>query len=129
MSGTSGTISQAEPRQLHDSVAGRAAALLEDVYTFEDALVVGCILISFINHADRVKIACIAQLVNVIAPIMTENGGAAQAEADDLLPASTPRSTVASRSGLPSTYRNTTPRRPTTCPISTSRPCAMTGAP
>ncbi len=52
-------------------------ALLEDVYNFEDVLVVGCILNTFIRHADRVKIACIAQLVNVIAPIMTAPGGAA----------------------------------------------------
>ncbi len=49
--------------------------LLEDVYTMEDALVVGCMLNSLIRHADRVRIACLAQLVNVIAPIMTENGG------------------------------------------------------
>ncbi len=48
---------------------------LEDVYTFEDALVVGCMIISLLKHADRIKIACLAQLVNVIAPIMTENGG------------------------------------------------------
>jgi alpha-N-arabinofuranosidase len=34
-------------------------------------------LITLINHSDRVKIACLAQLVNVIAPIMTEDGGAA----------------------------------------------------
>jgi len=38
---------------------------------------VGCILNSLIRHADRVSVACLAQLVNVIAPIMTENGGAA----------------------------------------------------
>jgi len=50
---------------------------LEDIYTHEDALVVGCMLITLLKHADRVKIACLAQLVNVIAPIMTENGGAA----------------------------------------------------
>ncbi len=50
---------------------------LEDVYTFEDALVVGCMIISLLKHADRVKIACLAQLVNVIAPIMTQNGGPA----------------------------------------------------
>ncbi|WP_420319375.1 alpha-N-arabinofuranosidase [Gorillibacterium massiliense] len=50
---------------------------LEDVYNHEDALVVGCMLISLLKRADRVKMACIAQLVNVIAPIMTENGGAA----------------------------------------------------
>jgi alpha-N-arabinofuranosidase len=54
-----------------------APAQLEDVYTFEDALVVGCMLITLLKHADRVKIACLAQLVNVIAPIMTENGGKA----------------------------------------------------
>jgi len=51
--------------------------LLEDVYTMEDALVVGCMINSLIRHADRVKIACLAQLVNVIAPIMTETGGPA----------------------------------------------------
>lgn len=50
---------------------------LEDIYTFEDALVVGCMLITLLRHADRVKIACLAQLVNVIAPIMTETGGKA----------------------------------------------------
>jgi alpha-L-arabinofuranosidase len=47
----------------------------EDVYTLEDALVVGCMVITLLKHADRIKIACLAQLVNVIAPIMTENGG------------------------------------------------------
>lgn len=51
--------------------------LLEDVYTFEDAIVDGLALITFLKHADRVKIACLAQLVNVIAPIMTEEGGGA----------------------------------------------------
>ena len=50
---------------------------LEDAYTFEDALVVGLLLITLLRHADRVKIACLAQLVNVIAPIMTTNGGPA----------------------------------------------------
>ncbi len=52
-------------------------AQLEDVYTFEDALVVGTLINSLLRHADRVKIACMAQLVNVIAPIMTRNGGPA----------------------------------------------------
>ena len=54
-----------------------APPLLEDVYTFEDALVAGCLLITLLRHCDRVKIACLAQLVNVIAPIMTETGGRA----------------------------------------------------
>jgi alpha-N-arabinofuranosidase len=52
-----------------------APALLEDIYNFEDVLQVGCILNTFIRRSDVVKIACIAQLVNVIAPIMTEKGG------------------------------------------------------
>ncbi|MCD7755637.1 MAG: alpha-N-arabinofuranosidase [Firmicutes bacterium] len=52
-----------------------APPLLEDRYNFEDALVVGCLLITLLRHADRVKMACLAQLVNVIAPIMTETGG------------------------------------------------------
>ena len=57
-----------------------APPLLEDVYTFEDALVVGCLLITLLRHADRVRIACLAQLVNVIAPIMAETGGRAWAQ-------------------------------------------------
>lgn len=50
---------------------------MEDVYNLEDALVVGSMLISLIRRADRVKIGCLAQLVNVIAPIMTQTGGPA----------------------------------------------------
>jgi alpha-N-arabinofuranosidase len=42
---------------------------------FLDALVVGGLLCSLINHCDRVKMASLAQLVNVIAPIFTEAGG------------------------------------------------------
>ena len=53
---------------------GRALPLLEDIYNFEDALLAGAILITFLKNADRVKVACLAQLVNVIAPIMTRNG-------------------------------------------------------
>lgn len=53
----------------------KAPHLLEDIYTFEDALMVGLMLITFLKHADRVKIACMAQLVNVIAPIMTQASG------------------------------------------------------
>ena len=43
----------------------------------QDALAFGGACISLLNHADRVKTACLAQLVNVIAPIMTETGGPA----------------------------------------------------
>ena len=51
--------------------------LLEDIYNFEDALLIGSLLITILKHSDRVKIACLAQLVNVIAPIMTKNDGEA----------------------------------------------------
>ena len=54
-----------------------APRLLEDTYTVADAVVVGNLLISLLRHADRVTSASLAQLVNVIAPIMTEPGGAA----------------------------------------------------
>lgn len=54
-----------------------APGLLEDHYDFEDAIMVGLILITFLKHADRVRMACLAQLVNVIAPIMTEKEGPA----------------------------------------------------
>lgn len=58
----------------------KAPAILEDVYNFADALLVGLMLIAMLRHCDRVKVACMAQLVNVIAPIMTETGGAAWAQ-------------------------------------------------
>jgi alpha-N-arabinofuranosidase len=51
--------------------------ILQDIYTMEDVLVVGGMLITLLNNADRVKIGCLAQLVNVIAPIMTAQGGPA----------------------------------------------------
>ncbi|WP_442896429.1 arabinosylfuranosidase ArfA [Enterococcus sp. BWR-S5] len=54
-----------------------APPLLEDHYNFEDALLLGCLLITLLKHSDRVKIACLAQLVNVIAPIMTNSEGEA----------------------------------------------------
>ncbi len=54
-----------------------ARPILEDIYTLADALVVGGLLITLLQHADRVKIACLAQTVNVIAPIMTRPGGGA----------------------------------------------------
>jgi alpha-L-arabinofuranosidase len=55
-------------------------ALIEDVYNVADAVLVGSLLITLLRHADRVGIACQAQLVNVIAPIMTRAGGPAWAQ-------------------------------------------------
>ncbi len=54
-----------------------APHLLEQIYTMEDAVVFGSMLITLLNNADRVKIACLAQLVNVIAPIMVDENGSA----------------------------------------------------
>jgi len=51
--------------------------LIEDTYDVADAAVVGSLLITLLRHADRVGIACQAQLVNVIAPIRTHAGGPA----------------------------------------------------
>ncbi len=54
----------------------KAPHQLEDIYNFEDALLVAGMMITLLRHADRVKVACLAQLVNVIAPIMTSDTGA-----------------------------------------------------
>lgn len=61
-----------------DAVDGHgkeAPHLLEEIYDLEDALLVGGMLNTLIRNADRVKIACLAQLINVIAPIMTNDKG------------------------------------------------------
>src|SRR6266481_1129716 len=61
-----------------DAVNGHkreAPHLLEEVYNLEDALLVGGIINTLLRNADRVKLACLAQLVNVIAPIMTNGAG------------------------------------------------------
>jgi len=52
-----------------------APHLLEEIYNLEDALLVGGLINTLLRNADRVKIACLAQLVNVIAPIMTNADG------------------------------------------------------
>lgn len=54
-----------------------ARPIEEELYDMADALLVGCMLNTLIRNADVVKIACLAQLVNTIAPIMTEPGGRA----------------------------------------------------
>ena len=54
---------------------------LEDVYSVTDAVVVGSLLIGLLRRCDRVTAAALAQLVNVIGPIMTEPGGPAWRQA------------------------------------------------
>jgi alpha-L-arabinofuranosidase len=69
---------QANPH--HTDVTGPfkdAPPLAEDDQTMADALVVGCLLITLLRHADRVRIGCLAQLVNVIPPMRTLDGGPA----------------------------------------------------
>lgn len=68
---------EADDRKMAEQPWDQHPHLLEDIYTFEDALLTGLMLITFLKHADRVRIACLAQLVNVIAPIMTEDNGGA----------------------------------------------------
>lgn len=53
----------------------RAPHLIEEVYNLEDALVCAQYLNAFIRRADVVKIACIAQIVNIIAPLLTKRDG------------------------------------------------------
>lgn len=55
----------------------QAPRLIEDEYTVQDAVVVGNLLMSLLRHSDRVTVACLAQLVNVIAPIRSEPGSSA----------------------------------------------------
>ena len=57
-----------------------ARPIEEENYDFADALLVGSMLNTLLNHADVVKVACLAQLVNALAPIMTEPGGRAWAQ-------------------------------------------------
>ena len=52
-----------------------APHLLEEIYNLEDALLVGGLINTLLRNADRVKLACLAQLINVIAPIMTNPTG------------------------------------------------------
>ena len=57
---------------------GRGAAaprLLEEVYNLEDALLVGGFVNTLLRNSDRVRVACLAQLVNVIAPLVTSDQG------------------------------------------------------
>lgn len=64
-------------KKLHREAWPKAPRLLEDIYTVADAVVEGSLMITLLRHCDRVRSASRAQLVNVIAPIMTEPNGKA----------------------------------------------------
>ena len=50
-----------------------APHLLEEQYNLEDALLVGGFLNTLLRRSDRVRVACLAQLINVIAPLVTND--------------------------------------------------------
>jgi len=52
-----------------------APHLLEEVYNLEDSLLVGGFVNTLLRNSDRVRVACLAQLVNVIAPLVTNETG------------------------------------------------------
>ena len=70
---------QDEPSKTPEGIGNWPVAprLLEDIYSVADAVVFGDLMITLLKNADRVHAASLAQLVNVIAPIMTEPGGPA----------------------------------------------------
>jgi alpha-N-arabinofuranosidase len=68
---------EAEQADRSDPEWRYAPRLLEDKYSVADAVVVGNLLMTLLKRSDRVTSASLAQLVNVIAPIMTEPGGPA----------------------------------------------------
>ena len=83
-----------------------APELIEDVYSVTDAVVVGSLLITLMQHTDRVSMACQAQLVNVIAPDLDPAGRARMAAGD--LP-----SRSRSRRGMPRAPSCSPPSSPT----------------
>jgi alpha-N-arabinofuranosidase len=58
-----------------DGAGKPAPHLLEEIYNLEDALLVGGLINSLIRNSGRVRVGCLAQLINVIAPIMTNTAG------------------------------------------------------
>ncbi len=66
------------PNVYNDTREGRwtvGPRRIENYYDLTDAIAFTGLICTLINHADVVKAGCLAQLVNVIAPIMTENNG------------------------------------------------------
>ena len=52
-----------------------APKLLEEEYNLEDALLVGGFVNTLLRRSDRVRVGCLAQIVNVIAPLITNDNG------------------------------------------------------
>lgn len=66
---------RARDEQAMDGRGTAAPRLLEEVYNLEDALLVGGFVNTLLRNSDRVRVACLAQLVNVIAPLVTNDQG------------------------------------------------------
>ncbi len=66
---------RARDGQATDGRGTVAPRLLEEVYNLEDALLVGGFVNTLLRNSDRVRVACLAQLVNVIAPLVTNDQG------------------------------------------------------
>jgi alpha-N-arabinofuranosidase len=66
---------RARDQQATDGLGAAAPRLLEEVYNLEDALLVGGLVNTLLRHSDRVRVACLAQLVNAIAPLVTNEHG------------------------------------------------------
>ena len=66
---------RARDAQSTDGKRAAAPRLLEEVYNLEDALLVGGFVNTLLRNSDRVRVACLAQLVNVIAPLVTNETG------------------------------------------------------
>jgi alpha-N-arabinofuranosidase len=64
---------RARDRAALDGKQTFAPRLLEEVYNLEDALLVGGFLNSLLRQSDRVRVACLAQILNVIAPLVTND--------------------------------------------------------
>ena len=94
---------------------------LEQIYTFADALVVGGLLLVLLRQSARIRYACLAQLVNVIAPILTNPCGAAWRQTI-FFPSNKPPATAAAPSSPPTKPVSTTRIRRPTAPRPT--PCA-----
>jgi alpha-L-arabinofuranosidase len=66
---------RARDEKATDGRGTSAPHLLEEVYNLEDALLVGGFVNTLLRNSDRVRVACLAQLVNVIAPLVTNDKG------------------------------------------------------
>ena len=66
---------RARGRDATDGRRTQAPKLLEEVYNLEDALLVGGLINTLLRNSDRVLVGCLAQLVNVIAPLVTNASG------------------------------------------------------